>query len=202
MRKVFISVLFLIFGLVSTSAQTTQNSDTVMILPFENTSGKPEFNWVGESFADSLSDLLKVPALNVVSNDERKLIQTRLQVPLTTLPRLAPSDFGQIQYYSGAGRRRRGGQRDGENHSRQRRQIFERGVAGRSENYARHQSERRAGKSANRSRSACLPDFIPARQGSAVFAKSFYRSRQQNSGARLRGLYQRLADCRIRFVIA
>jgi tetratricopeptide (TPR) repeat protein/TolB-like protein len=91
MRKVFISVLFLIFGLASISAQTTQNPDTVMILPFENTSGKPEFNWVGESFADSLSDLLKVPALNVVSNDERKIIQQRLQVPLTTLPSLATS---------------------------------------------------------------------------------------------------------------
>ena len=24
----------------------------VMVLPFENTSDKPEFNWVGESFAD------------------------------------------------------------------------------------------------------------------------------------------------------
>lgn len=92
MRKVFISVLFLIFGLVSISAgQTTQNADTAMILPFENTSGKPEFNWVGESFAAALSDLLKVPGLNVVSNEERKIIQQRLQIPLTTLPSLATS---------------------------------------------------------------------------------------------------------------
>jgi tetratricopeptide (TPR) repeat protein len=65
--------------------------ETVMVLPFENTSGKPEFNWVGESFADSLSDLLKVPTLNVVSNDERKIIQSRLRIPLTTLPSLATS---------------------------------------------------------------------------------------------------------------
>jgi tetratricopeptide (TPR) repeat protein len=64
-------------------------ADTVMVLPFENTSGKPEFNWVGESFADSLSDLLKVPNLNVVSNEQRKIIQTRLRIPLTTLPSLA-----------------------------------------------------------------------------------------------------------------
>ena len=59
--------------------------DVVLILPFENTSGKPEFNWVGESFADSLSDLLKVPSLNVVSNEERKIIQQRLRIPLATL---------------------------------------------------------------------------------------------------------------------
>ncbi|HEX9962382.1 MAG TPA: tetratricopeptide repeat protein, partial [Pyrinomonadaceae bacterium] len=96
MRKILITVLFLIFGLVSIKAQTTQISDTAMILPFENTSGKAEFNWVGESFADALSDLfsskeVKATRLNVISNEERKIIQQRLQVPLTTLPSLATS---------------------------------------------------------------------------------------------------------------
>ncbi len=92
MRKtVLIFLSFLIF-LTALQAQTTQNNtDTVMVLPFENTSGKPEFNWIGESFADSLSDLLKVPTLNVVTNDERKIIQQRLNVPLTNLPSLATS---------------------------------------------------------------------------------------------------------------
>ena len=51
---------------------TNASTDTVMVLPFENTSDKPEFNWVGESFADSLSDLLRVPELNVVSNERTK----------------------------------------------------------------------------------------------------------------------------------
>lgn len=68
-----------------------QNSDTVMVLPFENTSDKTEFNWVGESFADALSDLLRVPSINVVSNQQRKIIQQRLRIPLTTLPSLATS---------------------------------------------------------------------------------------------------------------
>ncbi|HRJ88107.1 MAG TPA: tetratricopeptide repeat protein [Pyrinomonadaceae bacterium] len=65
--------------------------DTVIILPFENTSNRPEFNWVGESFALSLSDLLRVPGLNVVSNSERKIIQQRLRIPLTSIPSLATS---------------------------------------------------------------------------------------------------------------
>jgi tetratricopeptide (TPR) repeat protein len=65
--------------------------DAVIVMPFQNTSGKAEFNWVGESFADSLSDLLKVPNLSVVTNEERKLIQQKLRVPLTTLPSLATS---------------------------------------------------------------------------------------------------------------
>ncbi len=89
MRKVFLMFLLLSLAVVCAKAQT--NNDTVMILPFENTSDKAEFNWVGESFANSLTELLKVPTLNVVSNDERKTIQQRLRVPLTNLPSLATS---------------------------------------------------------------------------------------------------------------
>jgi len=62
-----------------------------MVLPFENTSNKPEFNWVGESFAMSISELLRVPALEVVSNSERKVLQQKLRIPLTSLPSLATS---------------------------------------------------------------------------------------------------------------
>lgn len=91
MRKFLFILLFLSAFIPAAAVRAQNNADTVMILPFENTSGKAEFNWVGESFADSLSDLLKVPGLNVVSNEERKLIQQRLKVPLTTLPSLATS---------------------------------------------------------------------------------------------------------------
>ncbi len=93
MLKGIISVgLISLFLAAASWAQTPQKvTETVMVLPFENTSGKAEFNWVGESFADSLSDLLKVPTLNVISNEERKIIQTRLRIPLTTLPSLATS---------------------------------------------------------------------------------------------------------------
>ncbi len=89
MRKNLMMIFFMVIAIVSVKAQS--NADTVMILPFENDSRKAEFNWVGESFADSLSDLLKVPSLNVVSNQERKIIQQRLRVPLTILPSLATS---------------------------------------------------------------------------------------------------------------
>jgi tetratricopeptide (TPR) repeat protein/TolB-like protein len=92
LKKLLFTIVFVGAAIGFARAQTvTNNGDTVMVLPFENISGKAEFNWVGESFADSLSDLLKVPSLNVVSNDERKIIQQRLRVPLTTLPSLATS---------------------------------------------------------------------------------------------------------------
>jgi len=82
--------LFLMTAIFTVAAHA-QGSDTVMVLPFENTSDKVEFNWIGESFADSLTDLLRVPTLNVVSNDERKIIQQRLRIPLSTLPSMATS---------------------------------------------------------------------------------------------------------------
>jgi len=66
----------------------TQNStaDIVMVLPFENTSNKPEYNWVGESFADSIAELLNKPGLIVVSSDERELAYQRLRLPETVIP--------------------------------------------------------------------------------------------------------------------
>jgi tetratricopeptide (TPR) repeat protein len=92
LRKILVTTFILIIGLVTINAQQTrQNVDTVMILPFENTAEKNEFNWVGESIAKSLTDLLEVPSLNVVSNQERKIIQQRLGVPLEVLPSLATS---------------------------------------------------------------------------------------------------------------
>ena len=92
MLKRILSLISLVLVLGSLAAVNAQRAtDVVMVLPFENTSNKTEFNWVGESFALSLSELLKVPALNVVSNSERKIIQQRLRIPLTNLPSLATS---------------------------------------------------------------------------------------------------------------
>jgi tetratricopeptide (TPR) repeat protein len=83
--------MLVVGGLVGVQAQQQRATDVLMVLPFENTSNKPEFNWVGESFALSLSELLRVPGLNVVSNSERKVIQQGLRIPLTNLPSLAAS---------------------------------------------------------------------------------------------------------------
>lgn len=68
-------------------AQNRAANDVVIILPFENTSSHQEYNWVGESFADSLAELLSVmPDLIVVSSDERELAYQRVRLPQTTLP--------------------------------------------------------------------------------------------------------------------
>jgi tetratricopeptide (TPR) repeat protein len=61
-------------------------SDVVLIIPFENTSSNREANWVGESFADQLSELLGAHGLRVVSSDARELAYARLRLPLTVIP--------------------------------------------------------------------------------------------------------------------
>ena len=91
MVKRFLVLAVLVIAGVSAAAAQVKFTDRVLVLPFENTSGKPEFNWVGESFALSLSELLHVPGLNVISNGERKMMQQRLRIPLTSLPSLATS---------------------------------------------------------------------------------------------------------------
>ncbi len=88
LKKFFYIPLIMMLAAITLQAQT-RAADTVLVLPFENTSDKPEFNWVGESFALSLSELLNVPTLNTVTNSQRKTIQQRLRIPLTSLPSLA-----------------------------------------------------------------------------------------------------------------
>lgn len=70
----------------SVTAQGLPATDIVLVLPFENTSNYQEYNWVGESFADSLAALLNKPGLQVVSNDERALAYQRIRLPQTVLP--------------------------------------------------------------------------------------------------------------------
>ena len=73
-----------LFGPARAAAQAS--GDVVVVLPFENTTGKSEYSWIGTSFADALTELLQVPGLGVVSTDERELIYQRLRLPMTAQP--------------------------------------------------------------------------------------------------------------------
>jgi tetratricopeptide (TPR) repeat protein len=74
------------YGSREAAAQTGPASETVLVLPFENVSNHPEYNWIGESFADSLSALLNKPGLVVLTSEERAVAYQRLRLPLTVLP--------------------------------------------------------------------------------------------------------------------
>jgi tetratricopeptide (TPR) repeat protein len=73
-------------GSQDATAQTGSSAEIVLVLPFENVSNHPEYNWIGESFADSLSALLNKPGLIVVTSEERAVAYQRLRLPLTVLP--------------------------------------------------------------------------------------------------------------------
>ncbi|HYO99069.1 MAG TPA: CDC27 family protein [Pyrinomonadaceae bacterium] len=68
------------------AARAQQSGDVMIVLPFENTTNQREYNWIGTSFADSLTDLLQMYGLRTVSTDERELIYQRLRLPLTATP--------------------------------------------------------------------------------------------------------------------
>ena len=78
--------LFVILSALPAFGQSSAGADVVMVLSFENTSNRPEYNWVGESFANSVAELLNKPGLIVVSNDERELAYQRLRLPPTVIP--------------------------------------------------------------------------------------------------------------------
>src|SRR5687768_18351068 len=61
-------------------------TETVVVLPFEDRSNYPEFDWIGWSFACSMSTRLSKPALLVITGDERAVAYQRLHLPLTVLP--------------------------------------------------------------------------------------------------------------------
>jgi tetratricopeptide (TPR) repeat protein len=73
------------------TSQTVAASDVVLVFPFENISNRPEYNWIGESFADSLTALLNKPGLIVVTGDERAVAYQRMRLPLTVIPSRATS---------------------------------------------------------------------------------------------------------------
>lgn len=86
LKKIVYAFAFVIFfAPLAAHAQAT-TAERVLVLPFENTSGLKDYNWVGQSFADSLASLLDVPGLSVVSGDEREIIYQRLRIPETVIP--------------------------------------------------------------------------------------------------------------------
>lgn len=86
--RLFSAVLLLFSVILLPVRVPAQNAsaDVVMVLPFENTSNLAEYNWVGESFADAIAELLNKPGLIVVSSDERELAYQQLRLPETVIP--------------------------------------------------------------------------------------------------------------------
>lgn len=84
----FVSVLLLIAAAVApqkTAAQTN-NGRVVLVLPFENRSGNPSLNWVGDSFPDTLDARLNAAGFLTISQDDRRYAFDHLGLPTDFRP--------------------------------------------------------------------------------------------------------------------
>src|SRR5499433_517191 len=78
-------LLVLVFGLIIRVASVDAATDIIVVMPFENLSGRAEYNWVGESFASTLSDLLDKPGLVGIRPDERNVAYKQEGLPPTAI---------------------------------------------------------------------------------------------------------------------
>jgi tetratricopeptide (TPR) repeat protein len=82
MARLFLLALSLISTLAAGRPAAT---DTIVTMPFENLSGRPEYNWVGESFAATLSDLLDRPGMVAIHPEERNVAYKQEGLPPTAV---------------------------------------------------------------------------------------------------------------------
>jgi TolB-like protein len=74
-----------ILAFIIPAAAVAAATDTIVTMPFENVSGRAEYNWVGESFAAQLADLLDKPGLVGIRPDERNVAYKQEGLPPTAI---------------------------------------------------------------------------------------------------------------------
>lgn len=77
--------VILTLTLTASAAARAAATDTIVTMPFENVSGRAEYNWVGESFAATLADLLDKPGLVGIRPDERNVAYKQEGLPPTAI---------------------------------------------------------------------------------------------------------------------
>lgn len=78
MKKAF---RLLILLLAACELRGTASPRTILVLPFENQSARPDLNWISESFAEMLSSRLSAADRYVLSRGERNAAYEQLEIP-------------------------------------------------------------------------------------------------------------------------
>jgi tetratricopeptide (TPR) repeat protein len=71
---------------VALRAQSLPGGRVVLVLPFENHSGNPTLNWIGNSFPDTLDRRLNSSGFLTISHDDRVFALTHLGLPADFRP--------------------------------------------------------------------------------------------------------------------
>lgn len=74
--RVLKTLLVLLLVLLCSHKATAE--ETILVLPFENTSQNAEYNWIGEGFTLTLINLLSESGLTVIDRDERNLAYEKI----------------------------------------------------------------------------------------------------------------------------
>ena len=88
MRPLLLSVALALLGTIPLSAQTAVPSGgrVVLVLPFDNRTGDPTLNWVGESFPETLNKRLDSAGFLTISHDDRAFAYDHLGLPTEFQP--------------------------------------------------------------------------------------------------------------------
>ena len=70
-NKLGFKIVFLAVCLIVLPTMKAMAADVVIVMPFENRSQSAQHNWIRESFAILLADILDAPGLMVISSEER-----------------------------------------------------------------------------------------------------------------------------------
>ena len=76
----------MIFSCASLAQPARKGPATVAVLPFENKSGTPGLEWIGDSFPEILGERLSSESLYVVRREERVLAFDRVGIPTNIRP--------------------------------------------------------------------------------------------------------------------
>jgi tetratricopeptide (TPR) repeat protein len=84
-------LLALVFALLGVFVSSAANAQTpggrvVMVLPFDNRSGDPSLNWIGDSFPDTLNKRLSSAGFLTISHDDRVYAYDHLGLPTDLQP--------------------------------------------------------------------------------------------------------------------
>jgi tetratricopeptide (TPR) repeat protein len=84
-KRLFPILLTVIALVAGTAPAHAAPADTVLAFPFENVSKRAEYNWIGESFSEMLSELVDARGFTSVRPDERNLAYEREKLPPTAI---------------------------------------------------------------------------------------------------------------------
>lgn len=77
---------FAVLAAAQVSSEAGAQSKTLLVLPFENASKAPGLEWIGEGFAEVLSDRMASPLLYSIARQDRVYAFERSSIPTTVRP--------------------------------------------------------------------------------------------------------------------